>query len=84
MKHKSQYPEQTTSVVGSIFAKVLYSSEETMVILGISRPTLYREIRKGELKLRKIGRRSVFHADDIVAYVNALPYSGGALKKVAS
>lgn len=64
---------QPTSVVDSIFTKVLYSPQEAMELIGISRPTLYREIKRGALRLRKIGRKSVFHADDLVSYVDALP-----------
>ncbi len=68
------------SDIASIFTKALYNPEEAMDLIGVSRPTLYREIKKGSLKLRKIGRKSVFHRDDLIHYVNDLPTGG---KRVA-
>ncbi len=63
--------------VASIFTKALYNIDEAADLLGVSRPTLYREIKRGGLKLRKVGRKSVFHRDDLISYVDALPAFGG-------
>jgi excisionase family DNA binding protein len=38
--------------------------------LGISRPTLYRLIRCGEIAVVKIGSRTLFRADDLRNFVN--------------
>ncbi len=73
MTSKKQTP---TSDTGSIFTKALYDIDEAMELIGISRPTIYREIKKGSLKLRKIGRKTVFHRVDLISYVDSLPSSG--------
>lgn len=62
-----------SSIAASLLTKALYGSEEVVKLLGVSRPTLYREIKRGALKIRKIGRRTVFHVDDLNAYLTDLP-----------
>lgn len=54
-------------------AKYTHSIDEFAKLAGLSRVTVYNEIRSGKLKARKIGRRTVVLADDAKAYLNALP-----------
>jgi excisionase family DNA binding protein len=43
---------------------------------GLGRSTLYEAIARGELKIKKAGRRSLILVDDLKAWVASLP-SGG-------
>lgn len=43
---------------------------------GISRSRLYREVAEGNIKLRKIGRKSVVTMTDAQAWLAALPVVG--------
>ncbi len=38
--------------------------------LGISRPTLYRLVRSGEIAVVKIGARKLFRSDDLRQFVD--------------
>jgi excisionase family DNA binding protein len=40
---------------------------------GIGRSSLYEAINRGELPLRKSGRRSLIRIDDLKAWIDALP-----------
>jgi predicted DNA-binding transcriptional regulator AlpA len=40
---------------------------------SLGRTKLYREIKLGKISARKIGRKTVFLADEIERYLNALP-----------
>ncbi|MFT3673157.1 helix-turn-helix domain-containing protein [Aestuariivirga sp.] len=40
---------------------------------GVGRSSLYEAINRGELPLRKAGRRSLVRVDDLKAWVDALP-----------
>jgi excisionase family DNA binding protein len=40
---------------------------------GIGRSSLYEAINRGELPLRKAGRRSLIRVDDLKAWIDALP-----------
>jgi hypothetical protein len=52
---------------------VLLSTTETMLALGgISRTSLFEEAKAGRLRPVKIGRRALYPADDVRAYVDAL------------
>lgn len=54
-------------------AKYTHSIDEFAELAGLSRVTVYNEIRAGKLTTRKIGRRTVVLADDARAYLNSLP-----------
>ncbi len=41
--------------------------------LGVSKGTVYNEMKRGTLIGRKLGTRLVFRADDLRAYVDSLP-----------
>jgi hypothetical protein len=52
---------------------VLLSNEETRrAIGGISRTALFEEARAGRLRPVKIGRRALYVADEVRAYVETL------------
>ncbi len=40
---------------------------------GVGRSSLYEAINRGELPLRKSGRRSLIRIDDLKAWIDALP-----------
>jgi excisionase family DNA binding protein len=40
---------------------------------GISRSTLYEEIRRGELRVLKVGRRSIIRVDDLKRWLDSRP-----------
>ena len=40
---------------------------------GVSRSSIYQAIDRGELKLKKHGRRSLILVDDLKAFISALP-----------
>jgi excisionase family DNA binding protein len=41
--------------------------------VGIGRSSIYEAIGRGEIKIRKCGRRSLILVDDLKAWVSALP-----------
>jgi excisionase family DNA binding protein len=42
---------------------------------GVSRSTLYERIRRGELQIRKVGRRSVICVDELRRWLGSRPIS---------
>lgn len=53
--------------------KHAYTVNETIREIGIGRSKLYAEIAAGKLTPRKIGKKTIFLARDLEAYLNALP-----------
>lgn len=53
--------------------KHAYTVNETMREIGIGRSKLYAEIAAGKIIPRKIGKKTIFLAKDIEAYLEALP-----------
>lgn len=53
--------------------KFALSIKEACEVAGIGRTTLYAAIAAGSLPLRKCGRRSLILADDLQAFLLALP-----------
>lgn len=49
------------------------SIEETRIASGLGRTKLYALINSGELKARKIGKRTVILKDDLDAFLKNLP-----------
>lgn len=56
----------------SLFRPV-YSIADIAALTGLSKPLIYKEINAGHLVIRKAGRRTLVHADDLAAWLNALP-----------
>ncbi|MBK8456420.1 MAG: helix-turn-helix domain-containing protein [Phyllobacteriaceae bacterium] len=46
---------------------------EAARFLGIGRSTLYALIKEGRLPVRKLGRRTLIHRDDLGLFVDGLP-----------
>ncbi|MFG1268101.1 helix-turn-helix domain-containing protein [Xanthobacter sp. DSM 14520] len=57
--------------------RLLYSVNDALKALSISRAKFYAEAKAGKIKLRKIGVKTVVTAADLAAYVDALPAENG-------
>lgn len=57
--------------------KPTYRSAEACDLLLVGRTKLWELVKSGQLKSRKCGRRSVFLAMDIAAYLSSLPFGDG-------
>lgn len=53
--------------------RLVYTVAEIQRLTSMSETQVYREASGGRLRLRKIGSRTVITADDLRAYVDALP-----------
>ena len=58
--------------------KLALTIEEAVEMSGIGRTTLYAQIRDGHLIARKIGRRTIIMASDLLAFLESLPEVGEA------
>jgi excisionase family DNA binding protein len=52
------------------------SVDEAAKVIGVGRTILFAEIRSGRLTARKCGRRTLITADDLDAWLQALPTAG--------
>jgi len=46
---------------------------EACTVVGCSRAKLYREVRAGRLRARKLGRRTLLLSEDLERWLRALP-----------
>jgi excisionase family DNA binding protein len=53
-------------------AKAAYTVNETLAILSIGRTSLYKLVQSGDLKLVKLGKKSLLYATDIAAFLTRL------------
>jgi excisionase family DNA binding protein len=53
--------------------KLVYSIREASAATGLSRSTLYLEIRDGRLAVRKAGRRTIILDEDLRDWLSRLP-----------
>ncbi|WP_018690352.1 helix-turn-helix transcriptional regulator [Ahrensia sp. 13_GOM-1096m] len=53
-----------------------YSIDEGARALGISRSLFYQLVKYGEIKIVKIGRRSVVRSQELERYLNSLEVGG--------
>lgn len=53
--------------------KKLYSISETIKIIGLGRTALYKEIKNGNLAVKKYGSRTLITAEAIDNFINSLP-----------
>jgi len=58
--------------------KAAYSVREVAELLGIGRTSLYAAVSRGELKRVKLGKRTLFCAADLAAFLERLRYNDGA------
>jgi predicted DNA-binding transcriptional regulator AlpA len=54
-------------------AEIAIDVREASRRLGISRATLYRRAARGDVRISKIGHRSVVLVSDLAAWVSGLP-----------
>jgi hypothetical protein len=57
--------------------KLAVSVEGAAVVADSSRTAIFEAIRKGELKARKHGRRTIILMDDLQLYLQQLPIVAG-------
>ncbi len=51
--------------------KAAYSVDELLDVQPAGRTTIYAEMKSGRLRATKIGKRTLFLAPDVVAWLNA-------------
>ena len=64
--------------------KSAYTINEAVNEIGIGRTKLYAEIKDGKIQIRKIGRKSIILADELLKYLNSLPSSEEAQRNTNS
>ena len=52
--------------------RAAYSVKETLELLSVGRTTFYELVDRGDLKITKLGRKSLVYAVDIAALLNNL------------
>jgi excisionase family DNA binding protein len=52
--------------------KAAYSVNETLDLLRIGRTSLYEAIKRGELRQTKFGKKTLFYAADLAAFLTGL------------
>jgi excisionase family DNA binding protein len=56
---------------------VAYSVSDVLKLVGISRTKFYALVGAGEIKVRKIGNRTIILARDLQTWLDGLPTIGG-------
>jgi excisionase family DNA binding protein len=64
---------------GNISMNKLLTIRQACAEYGLSRSALYREVEKGRLPMRKIGKSSRISRDDLDTWLAALPIAGKAV-----
>jgi excisionase family DNA binding protein len=57
--------------------QLAYSVEDFADVLAIGRTKAWQLVRKGDIPVRRIGRRTVILREDIIKYVESLPVEIG-------
>ena len=70
--HKSARPAGLIDPRAFGLVKAAYSVREALELLSIGRTSLYAAIRRGDLKRVKVGRRTLFCATDLAAFLTRL------------
>nr|WP_057856484.1 helix-turn-helix domain-containing protein [Bradyrhizobium lablabi] len=52
--------------------KVAYAVDETLELLSIGRTALYAAVKRGDLKRVKFGKKTLFYAADLAAFLTRL------------
>jgi excisionase family DNA binding protein len=60
--------------------KAAYSVNETLNLLSIGRTTFYELVGRGELKITKLGKKTLVYAIDLAALLNKLRQQDEALR----
>ena len=58
------------------FTKVAYAVDETLELLSIGRTALYAAVKRGDLKRVKFGKKTLFYAADLAAFLARLRHLG--------
>ena len=53
-------------------AKAAYSVTETLNVLSLGRTSLYAAVKRGDLKPVKFGKKTLFYAADLAAFLTKL------------
>ncbi|MGE5516180.1 MAG: helix-turn-helix domain-containing protein [Bacteroidota bacterium] len=53
----------------SPLAKLVYTIDELCQVVGISRATVYKEIKEQRLRVRKVGKRTLVPVDEVRAWL---------------
>lgn len=56
---------------------VAYSVSDVLKLVGISRSKFYQLVNAGQIKVRKIGNRTIILARDLNTWLDSLPSFGG-------
>ena len=54
------------------FTKVAYAVDETLELLSIGRTALYAAVKRGDLRRVKFGKKTLFYAADLTAFLARL------------
>ena len=54
------------------FTKVAYAVDESLELLSIGRTALYAAVKRGDLKRVKFGKKTLFYAADLAAFLARL------------
>ncbi len=54
------------------FTKVAYAVDETLQLLSIGRTALYAAVKRGDIKRVKFGKKTLFYAADLAAFLARL------------
>jgi len=63
-------PKSKTSIPGD---KMAFHVNEAAQVGGVSRSEIYEAMKRGELRAKKYGRRTIILRDDLAAFLCALP-----------
>lgn len=50
-------------------APVAFTADETAEVLGVTRQTVYQLVKRGQLRIYKVGRSTRFNAREVLALV---------------
>lgn len=56
-----------------LMERIAYSIDEVVELTGIGRTRLYEVIAAGDLRTKKLGRRTLVLASDLGTWINSLP-----------
>lgn len=59
----------TSEVEQTPLAKLVYTIDELCQVVGISRATVYKEIKEQRLRVRKVGKRTLVPVDEVRAWL---------------
>ncbi|MBL26619.1 MAG: hypothetical protein CMM50_03580 [Rhodospirillaceae bacterium] len=63
----------TSTLIGeTLMDRIAYSVVEAAELVGLSRSSLYEQIAAGQLRVVKVGRRTVVPADELRAWLTRL------------